>query len=612
MRLSWFVTSLIWIIAIGAGTVGSYFYQGYVSQGRVSLGSRVKQYEADWDKLLKCSPDRLLATAQPSAQDVVTAAPLGQQAELQKRLAVVDQRYLLTYADKVNQAFDKRITEFRGKLEDALENFGDNPSIAEAVKDVHEGQREKLQAKLKDLEKDWDSRHPRIKLAIDSFSGYCIFRSEEFCSRVAKLNIPLHLADDGADYKKRIQTLQDSTTPLAVFTLDALINNSARFDVPPAAAVLLIDETRGADAMIGYKSGLKDIDSMNRPDLKVVLTPDSPSETLARLVRSEFNLRKAPRECFVEAQGAGAVYERFLKADPSEPTAFVLWEPYVSKALKQRPDAQILLDSSRFRGYIVDVLVVQKDYLHKNPDQVEALVQAYLEAAAEYQKKPNGMVKLVMEDSRKLGDPLSEEEAQQVVKGIAWKTAQDNYGHFGLQGGSQSDKVQPLDEMINNISSVLIKTRATTKSVKPASLYDGQLCARLQKNGFDAGGAATTTTPVSTTPTDDWSKLKRVGALDVEAIVFGTGSSTLPGDAEITLDAVAQKMKNFPQYSLEVRGNARGKTEADADLAKGRATAVVNWLQEKGGIDSQRLRAVGVPGSEEPSGVTFVFYEAAR
>src|SRR5262249_43876102 len=159
----------------------------------------------------------ILKTTPPNAQETVAAAPLGQQSELPKRLALVDQRYQPLYFRKVSQAFDKRTTEFKDKLADALENFCDNPSVADSLKDVNEHHQKDLQAKLKAIENDWNRRHPRIKLAIDSFSGYCIFRSEEFAARVAKLNIPLHLADDGADYKKRIQTLQDGSTPLAVF-----------------------------------------------------------------------------------------------------------------------------------------------------------------------------------------------------------------------------------------------------------------------------------------------------------------------------------------------------------------------------------------------------------
>ena len=58
------------------------------------------------------------------------------------------------------------------------------------------------------------------------------------------------------------------------------------------------------------------------------------------------------------------VYKQFLAAPPSEPTAFVLWEPFVSKRLLERPEARVLVDSSQFKGYIVDVLVAQQKWLH--------------------------------------------------------------------------------------------------------------------------------------------------------------------------------------------------------------------------------------------------------
>jgi len=164
-----------------------------------------------------------------------------------------------------------------------------------------------------------------------------------------------------------MKTIQSGETPMAVFTIDALIAQTPRDGDPPAAIVMLIDETRGADAMVSYRQGVPEVDSLNSPAAKIVLVENSPSETLARVVRSQFNLPNLPRrkkDYLIGAESAEEVYKKFLATKPTDARAFVLWEPYVTQALQQ-PGAQLLVDSGDFKGFIVDVLVVQQAYLRQ-------------------------------------------------------------------------------------------------------------------------------------------------------------------------------------------------------------------------------------------------------
>src|SRR5262249_1842797 len=156
--------------------------------------------------------------------------------------------------------------------------------------------RPEIQKKLDQTDDKLTKKLPRVNLALDSFSGYCVFRSPEFRKNLEKKNstLVLHLVDDNADYKKRIKTLERGETPLAVFPIDALINNSALCDQPPGSIVLLIDESQGADAIVGFKETFPDDRSLNRADLQIVGVGDSPSETLARVVRTKRKLNKVP------------------------------------------------------------------------------------------------------------------------------------------------------------------------------------------------------------------------------------------------------------------------------------------------------------------------------
>ena len=119
-----------------------------------------------------------------------------------------------------------------------------------------------------------------IDFALDSFSGYAILRSPEFRDQLAKKRIRVNLLDDGADYAARFEQLSRGDVQMAVFTIDALLKLSAQIDELPCTIVSIIDETRGADAIVAYKSVVPNVDALNQEQMQFVLTPDSPSETL--------------------------------------------------------------------------------------------------------------------------------------------------------------------------------------------------------------------------------------------------------------------------------------------------------------------------------------------
>ena len=468
--------------------------------------------------------------------------------------------------------------------------------------------------RLQHIDDTLKKKHPRIQLACDSFSGYCVFRSREFQTKLADQDIWVHLIDDKADYSKRIQSLQSGETSLAVFTVDSLINNSALFAAPPAVIVMVIDESEGADAMVAYRDALPNLQALNRNDLKIVLTPDSPSETLARLVRFHYDLPDLPKECFIQADDAKDVYERFKRADPSEPTAFVLWEPYVSQLLREYPQAHALIDSSdaKCQGYIMDVLVAQKDYLDKNRNDVEGVVKAYLETAAANRKAPDGMGKLVQADSTqlaaagKLTKDFTVAEAENVAKGVRWKTTRENYAHFGLLSGDDVKDAESLEEAIKKITLVLVKTKAISHGVKE-SLVDKEICASLQKANFDESKGGLVVAPVRPfDPAKDWSKLQPAPDVKAGPIAFHRNSFELSTDGLDQLQEAAHSMKALPDGYLEIQGSPVGTTPGDADLAQKRTDAVFDWLRDKGGVETKRMKERIAPTAGDGH-VTFVF-----
>ena len=467
-----------------------------------------------------------------------------------------------------------------------------------------------------------------INLAADSFSGYCVFRSEAFRKQLKAAGIKLTVVNDKADYTARMKALQKGDVQMAVFTLDALIKTGAMLKDFPATVVLVIDETKGADAMIARKGAVGSLEDLNSPDARIVLTPDSPSEFLARIVIAHFSLPNLPEKWQVEANGADDVYRSFKAAKAGEKRAFVLWEPYVSKALEE-PDTVVLLDSSRLKGYIVDVLVVRREFLREQESLVKEVVEDYFRAAFNYGRQDDGMAKLVKEDAAETGtDRLDAKLAEKIVSGIQWKNTLENYAHFGLLSNQESAGVQHLEDMVTNITDVLVKTGAIAADPlqgKANTLYYDKILRSLRAENFHPGknlniipgmgddrDLAQIRTEKALPKLSDaqWNSLVAVGTMNVEPIAFARGTARLNVNSQRELDELAGHLGSWPSYYLVVVGHARAEGDADANtaLAQKRAEAAAEYLVSRG-IEGNRIKAKAAPAAGSDAGeqsVSFV------
>ena len=152
--------------------------------------------------------------------------------------------------------------------------------------------------------------------------------------------IKVSFVDDKADYVARLKSLKERKVQLAVFTVDSLITAGAKAGEFPGSIVLVVDETKGGDAIVSYQSGVASLQDLNHPQARIVLTPNSPSEFLARVVIAHFNLPNLSANWREEADGANAVFKLFRSASPKDRKAFVLLGTLCVEGLgkERRPD----------------------------------------------------------------------------------------------------------------------------------------------------------------------------------------------------------------------------------------------------------------------------------
>ncbi|MFA6011401.1 MAG: phosphate ABC transporter substrate-binding/OmpA family protein [Desulfobacteraceae bacterium] len=471
-----------------------------------------------------------------------------------------------------------------------------------------------------------------VTLAADSFSGYSILRSPVMKKELKALGIKLDIKDDNADYDARMEALSKKDVNMAVFTIDSFILAGSRLGNFPATMVMVIDESKGGDAMVAWKNAVSRVEDLNNASAGIVLTAHSPSEFLARTVIAHFNLPLLPEKWLITAEGSKDVYKEFIKADKKDKRAYVLWEPYVSKALKDK-DAHVILDSSKLKGYIVDVLVVERNFLKDNHDLVKSVVSSYLKSAHAYSQSRPDMEKLVVEDAGLTGsESLDADTAARMVDRIEWKNTRENYSHFGLEDGS-AQGIMTMEEMIGNIRDVLVKTGALSGNPidgQEHTLFHNKILGDLKASDFHPGKkmdviqglgpsvsdleAARQTPRLGSLDDKAWAALVPVGSLKIEPIMFARGTARLNIKSERDLDDLARRLQSFPGYYLKVIGHTRSEGDLDANmkLAAERADAALNRLISAG-ADISRVRAetsrpTGSDGDNQS--VSFVVGEA--
>lgn len=463
------------------------------------------------------------------------------------------------------------------------------------------------EAEVLDATSGTSSYKHHIKLGLDGFSGYAILRSSEMLQQLRTLGIKLETVDDGADYTKRIAGLTDGTLQLAAFPIDALLKASQQKSVLPATIVAIIDETRGADALVAYKAKFPNLDALNSAETKFILVGGSPSETLLRVLMHDFKLDQVTARSMVAVTDANEVLKRYRAATPGGNEVFVTWEPIVSQLL-ENDQMHVLVDSSRQSGYIVDALVVSRDFLIKNEPVVRQFLESYFRTLHGFSDGEK-LQELVVRDAAQTGSPVTAAQAKRLVDGIAWKNTQENLAHFGLRAAA----LPHVEDLIDRITRVLMDTgglQSDPTGGDARRLFFEQSLRELHASGFHPGIAPEEVRHevklVALTP-EQWAKLEPVGTLSVPPLVFFRGQAALTEASHATLDELIEKLNSWPQYYVLVRGNvsSRGDLEINRRIAEQRVEHVLQYLHSKD-IPQERVRAV--PGEVlDDMSVSFVF-----
>ncbi|MCI5143925.1 MAG: hypothetical protein D3909_19835, partial [Candidatus Electrothrix sp. ATG1] len=300
----------------------------------------------------------------------------------------------------------------------------------------------------------------------------------------------------------------------------------------------------------------------------------------------------------IETEGSQGALEELLngKADIA-----VLWEPDVSRALVEKGIVK-LLGTEDTERLIVDILLVNRDFIQEAPEAVEVLLRSYFKVLKKYRDNPDLLEEDVVEETG-----LAKKSAQAMLQGVRWITLTENCEQwFGLsRSGGQAREM--LSDTIESAAATLVHAGDFTTSPVPdqnpyrlikssflQELYEkGMSGFTKQGAGSAAQGADSLIAAFPPLEAAAWERLREVGTLKIQPIIFQHGSTELDLFAgEVMQEAVA-RLQHYPNFRVLITGHTglRGDPEQNRLLSQQRADAVAAFLQEKFHLDSHRCKA---------------------
>ncbi|MBI2039385.1 MAG: OmpA family protein [Candidatus Niyogibacteria bacterium] len=456
-----------------------------------------------------------------------------------------------------------------------------------------------------------------MTVAMDSWIGYFPLCSLEMREQMKKDKWLLRCEDDKADYAKRMEKLSHGKTDFAVATVDSYLLNDKAYNYD-GVIILVIDESKGGDAIVANAKIVPNLDVLKaNTQVKFAGTPGSPSHHLIKTVAKHFGMSELlTKGRMVETARSEEAWEKLQDGDVD---VAVLWEPDVSRALNK--GFVKLIGTEDMEGVIVDILVANRSFLANHPDAVELLLKNYFDVLQYYRDNPDALVKNVKQET----DVSEDDVAKAMLAGVHFSTLTENVEKWFNAAAATSVTVSALVKSIESAVDILVESKDFSASPLPGNdpyrlIASAPIAAAFEAAGgvLDAGEITDPlTAPFKALSGDGWGKLRRVGAVKVDPIIFQSGTANLTLEGKEIIDRMVETLEHYPRYRISIEGHTgtRGDPAVNLQLSQERAESVQRYLEVTYSVDANRMRAMGHGGTKpmkKPAGEEDDAYQKYR
>lgn len=367
-----------------------------------------------------------------------------------------------------------------------------------------------------------------------------------------------------------------------------------------AKAVLVVDNTQGADAVITRDPSIQKIEDLAGKNVALLQYTPSHGMLIDAIDSSSLTARakKQVKTIFIKAEeGTAGVRAAFVAGNVD---AAVLWDPDLSLALRDVKGARVIYSTKTATNLIYDVMVCDQRELSKpeNTEVFQKFVNGWLEGVTVAKANPDVAVDALV-STQEFFKLLGEKEGKPFIKklfgNIVWTDLADNARALGLVGGvNHYERVYARFDQIYRAEGSLANPKSPV--ITPQDSFDYRFVKAALAASTQAQAAAAR-------PTETFSEQGRTTAMAAPAVVtkpvsvsFASGSAELSKRAQQIVDKeMVPFIENNGSAYFELSGNTDsvGAAAANLALSQARAKAVADYLEKQWEIPKTRLRVVG-------------------
>jgi len=369
-------------------------------------------------------------------------------------------------------------------------------------------------------------------------------------------------------------------------------------------AVMIVDNTRGADAIIAKNPAIRTVEDL--AGKKVALLQFTPSHgmTIDAIDNSSLSARKKQSIEYVYINAEDGLGGVRAALESGSVDAAVLWDPDLSLALRATR-GHVVYSTRTASNLIFDVIVCDQRVLNdaQGAEAVQKLVNGWMRGVDDAKANPNNAVDALVK-TEEFFTLLAKDEGKPFVKGLfdnlLWTGVADNARILGLAGGTNHyARVYQRFDQIYRAAGALANPKSPV--INPADSFDTRFIRKLYE--------ASTTAQADAQKTETFTVQEREQAVQAPAEVtkpvvvnFASGQFALSKRAERTIDTeMVPFIENNGSAYFEISGNtdSTGNASANDRLSSARAEAVVEYLVKQWEFPRERFKIVG-NGSREP------------
>lgn len=450
-----------------------------------------------------------------------------------------------------------------------------------------------------------------INIGVDNWAGYFFLCSKELRKKALENEILINCIIDDADTESRMSGLKEKNLQMAAFTVDSFVKNGEK-EKNPAKIVAVIDESQGGDAIYINKNIANNVDELRENNnIKVGYTKNSPSELLFTTWKKDFGLKNNFN--VIETNGSIDAYKKLISG---ELDVAVVWQPETIKIEKNKKFKK-LMGSEQTKNIIVDILVVENNFLINNENLVKKFLELYYETMDYYNLNEGEFDKELKEKT----GIISDDEIIGLKDGINWI----NYNKLaiewmGINYNGEKGYIQLYDS-INMVTNIMKNDNQIEKDYNfpnndAFSMINSTILQKMVDDSLVGNGLnfdipkvindVSISRKFKKLSPAKWNLLRernRVGSINIEPITFSTGTHILYpnyNDQE-SFDTIIEILKKYPKYRLIIEGHTgKGNEVANMDLSKKRANEVKRVLIEEIGLDKNRIMTIGYGATNPP------------